>query len=65
MFYYMQNGMALEYLCDLLPQLVGRLSNFKSSVEYNLRNNLDNVIPNFGLERTRRPVIPATAADCN
>ena len=59
MFYSMHNGTAPEYLCDLLPPLVGQLSN------YNLRNNLDYVIPNFRLESTRRSFIPATAAEWN
>ena len=59
MFYLIHNRKAPDYLCDLMPPLVGNMS------EYNLRNNSNYVMPECRLEITRKSFFPSTVNDWN
>lgn len=59
MFYLIHNGNAPDYLCDLLPPLVGNMT------DYNLRNNSNYNMPNCRLEITRKSFFPSTINDWN
>ena len=59
MFYSLHNGTAPDYLCDLMPPLVGQVSN------YDLRNSNNYVVPCYRLDITRKSFFPSTTFEWN
>ncbi|XP_063446894.1 uncharacterized protein LOC134726421 [Mytilus trossulus] len=59
MFYSLHNGTAPDYLCDVMPPLVGQVSN------YDLRNSNNYVVPGYRLDITRKSFSPSTTIEWN
>ena len=59
MFYSIHNNIAPDYLCDLMPPLVGQ------QTQYNLRDNSNYVIPFCRLEITKNSFFPSATNEWN
>ena len=59
LFYNIHNNLAPEYLSDLMPPMIGQMS------DYNLRNNNNYILPNCRLEITKKSFFPSTITEWN